>query len=151
MVGTDVEHKTGEEVTETMETETDITESNESYPNFDSFENGTDSFDFHSLLKNLTAECDRKEEEDEFNKLAQQIEKLNINLTAAQIAEIIRDEKEMNEMINKIKELNIDELNIKNKEITLLLNRLTQLTLSEDEEESESNDASSHEDGDGDG
>ena len=63
-----------------LSTTTNSEMTDESYPSFDSFDNGTDSFDFHSLLKNLTAECERKEEEDELNNLRKQIEKLNINL-----------------------------------------------------------------------
>ena len=116
-------------------TNSDLTEMTESYPSFDSFDNGTDSFDFHSLLKNLTAECERKEEEDELNNLRKQIEKLNINLTPGQIEEIINAEQEMNEMIEKIRELKLDELNGDSRQIAMILSRLTQLTLSESEGE----------------
>merc|ERR1719229_23812 len=75
---------------------------------------------------------------EEFNNLAKQIEKLNINLTPKQIQEIIEDENEMNGMIEKIKELDLNVIDQDNNyEITVILKRLSELTITTDQDEGE--------------
>ena len=98
----------------------------------------SDRYDFHALLKSLTADFDREEEIQEFNDLAKQIEKMNINLTEEQIQEILESEKEMNEIIGKIKGLDLNVINEEHdKEVVKILKRLTDLTLSGDVEDEE--------------
>eukprot|EP01083_Nonionella_stella_P168316 567878_1 len=98
-------------------------------PSYIDFDNGTDHFDFQSLLQSL-ADLDKEQETEEFHYLANQISQLNINLSAQQMQEIIDEEEEMKSMIQDMKALN---LNVNtddqyNEEMIVVLQRLSELT-----------------------
>lgn len=95
-------------------------------------ESKPEPFDFQKLLNSLSAEYEHDREVMEFRDLAARIEKLNINLTPKQIEEIVHEEEKMQEMVERMKALNLEvpEDKERRRELEELLQRLSRLTIS---------------------